>query len=408
MSEPIDKMKDTTRQSLDQELELEKLRLDAQFRVESMKADVRKVVFGTMIVGLAAAFFPFAQELAKSWFAKSVEEIRREAEFSILQEKNRLAKDLETQKFQLEASQQAASNVSARRDYLEHLADEARSERIERQIITAEFFSFLGEEKMRPQWEGFRDYLIAKQQRLNTERSQLLATVNETATSPSDRQSAAERLRQIERLQNPEDPRTNFNLSIPPASPAQSQLGRTMLQIAINEANSGVHEVRQPSRIAEYWSSIGLNITGLDRDIPWSAAFVSWVIKEAGNPHKLKLSSSHSLIWRDAKERGLTLSPTDTSPLPGDIAVRMQRESDVDSWIGGTGFAPSFSGFVHEVNADEIIVIGGNAKNSVRPTSWDRNDPRIVGFIRLPDLSAKELKRIDLGNEEPDVGHSSE
>ncbi|MEM6899814.1 MAG: hypothetical protein AAF583_08595 [Pseudomonadota bacterium] len=223
MSDSIDQDKDRTQPTIDRELELEKLRLDAQLRVEGMKSEVRKVVFGTMIVGLAAAFFPFAQELAKSWFARSVEEIRKEAEFSILQEKNRLAKELETQKFELEQNQQAASDISARRDYLERLADEARSERIERQIITAEFFSFLSEDKMRPQWEGFRDYLIAKQERLNTERAQLLATVNETATSPSERQSAVERLEQIERLQNPDDPQSSYNLTMPPNS--QNKVG---------------------------------------------------------------------------------------------------------------------------------------------------------------------------------------
>jgi len=396
-------------QQTDRELELEKLRLDAQLRVEGMKADVRKVVFGTMIVGLAVAFFPFAQELSNSWFARSVEEIRKEAEFAILQEKNRLAKELETQKFELEQSQQLASDISARREYLERLADEARSERIERQIIIAEFFSFLGEKEMRTQWEGFRDYLITKQANLNSERSQLLAKVNEAETSTSERESAEERLRQIERLQNPEQiSQTGYNLSMPADSPSQSRIGRRMLQLAINEANTGVHEVAQSDRVADYWSSLGLPYTGLDRTFPWSAAFVSWVIKQSGNPHGLQLSPTHISNWRYASEKGLTIGPDGASPVPGDIAVRTRRESDVDAWNSQDALAPGFSGFVYEVNADEIVVIGGNASHSVRPTIWHRDDPRILGFIRLPDLTTVEAGGVNFDIDETDVNDSAE
>ena len=187
-------------------LELEKLRLDAQLRVEQMKQDVRKVIFGTMIVGVAAAFFPFAQELARSLFAERIESIKTRAEFARLQEQNRLAENLATAKHGLELSKQSAADVGARRDYLEKLAKEARSDVIETQIIAAEFFSFLGEPDMRGQWVAFREYLTNKQLRLNEERRTLLAKAGSESASESEKTSATERLQQIDRLQNPAMP----------------------------------------------------------------------------------------------------------------------------------------------------------------------------------------------------------
>ncbi|MEM6899813.1 MAG: DUF2272 domain-containing protein [Pseudomonadota bacterium] len=181
-----------------------------------------------------------------------------------------------------------------------------------------------------------------------------------------------------------------------------------MLQISINEANAGVHELHQPFRVAEYWSSLGYDFTGLDRDVPWSAAFVSWVIRQSGNPHDLKLAPNHFSIWSHANEKGFSLSPTATTPVPGDIAVRMRRESDADAWNGQDGIARGFSGFVYDVNDDEIVVIGGNASHSVRPTTWDREDPRIVGFIRLPDLPAKVVDGAEVNRERTDVEQSTE
>ena len=160
---------------INSQMELEKLRLDAQLRMEKMRQDVRKVVFGTMIVGLAAAFFPFAQEFARSVFAERIASINTKAEFNRLKEQNEYQKLLETHRHNLESLKQSADTIASRSRYLEQLANEARSERIERQIIIAEFFSFLAEPDMKDQWVGFRDYLNEKQKGLNAEKGEVLA-----------------------------------------------------------------------------------------------------------------------------------------------------------------------------------------------------------------------------------------
>ena len=78
----------------DTSLELEKLKIDAELKKEEFRQGVRKVIYGTMIVGVAAALFPFAQKVAESFFAAHIEDIRRESKLEILKEENRLAKEL--------------------------------------------------------------------------------------------------------------------------------------------------------------------------------------------------------------------------------------------------------------------------------------------------------------------------
>jgi len=41
----------------------------------------------------------------------------------------------------------------------------------------------------------------------------------------------------------------------------------------------GVKEREAPERINDYWKSVGRpNLSGLDTEVPWSAAFISWDI----------------------------------------------------------------------------------------------------------------------------------
>ena len=54
-------------------------------------------------------------------------------------------------------------------------------------------------------------------------------------------------------------------------------------------------------RIGDYWrEGLGLKFDGRDRNVPWSAAFISWVIKKAGAGNKFKYSGRHSKYIRDA------------------------------------------------------------------------------------------------------------
>ena len=46
-------------------------------------------------------------------------------------------------------------------------------------------------------------------------------------------------------------------------------------------------ERRGSPRVARYWQSVGEDWSGYDCDKPWSAAFISWLMLEAGVPAQL-------------------------------------------------------------------------------------------------------------------------
>src|SRR3954469_2746191 len=50
----------------------------------------------------------------------------------------------------------------------------------------------------------------------------------------------------------------------------------------------GIKEREAPQRINDYWKSVDRpNLSGLDSEVPWSAAFISWTIESAGVPREL-------------------------------------------------------------------------------------------------------------------------
>lgn len=104
-----------------------RLNIDREIRILEIKAGIIKVVFGTSIVGVAAAFFPFAQETARAKFEHAIS----------------------TQNANIG---QAQDN----RDFLESLKHEARSRNLEERIILAEFYSHIPSDKgTRERWEKF-------------------------------------------------------------------------------------------------------------------------------------------------------------------------------------------------------------------------------------------------------------
>ncbi|MGE5151670.1 MAG: DUF2272 domain-containing protein, partial [Rhodospirillaceae bacterium] len=60
----------------------------------------------------------------------------------------------------------------------------------------------------------------------------------------------------------------------------------------------GLTEVDAPQRINDYWKSVGKPaLSGLDTEVPWSAAFISWVIQSAGVPRNLFCPDARHTIY---------------------------------------------------------------------------------------------------------------
>jgi hypothetical protein len=136
-------------------------------------------------------------------------------------------------------------------------------------------------------------------------------------------------------------------------------------------------------RIGEYWLE-GTNTPGLDgrnHEMPWSAAFISWVMKTSGAGTRFRYSTLHSVYIYQAI-RDLLQNRTsagfwcwrlnEIKPKIGDI-VCWSRQNGIDYDHQNNGNYSGHSDIVVEVLSDRVNVIGGNVGNSVtrRPLVLD-------------------------------------
>lgn len=109
----------------------------------------------------------------------------------------------------------------------------------------------------------------------------------------------------------------------------------------------------------------------------WCANFVSWIMREAGQP----LSNPNSGSWRIPGVYTLTeyyqeqgrFEPKGYSPSVGDVVLY-----DNSSWVG------QHTNIVVSVDGDTATTVGGNESGKIRVHTVDvRSDSAIVGFGRL-------------------------
>ncbi|MGD9885243.1 MAG: DUF2272 domain-containing protein, partial [Reyranella sp.] len=149
-------------------------------------------------------------------------------------------------------------------------------------------------------------------------------------------------------------------------------------------------------RVGTYWQD-GTNTNGLDgrnHDWPWSAAFISWVIRRAGAGSRFRYSTQHSVFIsqgiRDFLQQRQaasywTVRLAAVQPKVGDL-VCWARQAGVDYDHQNGGDYKGHTDLVVEVTADKVMVVGGNVGNSVtkRPLRLDGS-----GFL-LPTEQAGE------------------
>ncbi|HUD28382.1 MAG TPA: DUF2272 domain-containing protein [Novosphingobium sp.] len=133
-------------------------------------------------------------------------------------------------------------------------------------------------------------------------------------------------------------------------------------------------------RVGEYWDKINLNLDGKDRDVPWSAAFISYVVRDAGAPYAgFKFAAAHARYINDSiRRRGNGGTPFwgfrlgERKPRIGDLVCRW-RESPID--FDTAAERDSFKSHCDIVVAidslgDELLAIGGNVAHSVSVTRY--------------------------------------
>ncbi len=171
-----------------------------------------------------------------------------------------------------------------------------------------------------------------------------------------------------------------------PSFDGSTEIGLQMLELAKSELAKGIHELRNPGRVGDYWRSIGFSYDGNDDKNPWSAAFVSWLFIETKNPLDIETSAKNYRFLKSAVEKNLARFPGEYSPKPGDLIIQTrgnERNPIQEYKKGKTHPFNSSVGIILSVKDGLITVIGGNVNNSVSTWEIKTKDDRIVGFVRL-------------------------
>lgn len=125
-------------------------------------------------------------------------------------------------------------------------------------------------------------------------------------------------------------------------------------------------------RVGEYWKALGFPLTGKDSHEPWSAAFISWVMREAGMGERFSYSEWHATYIRNsifARRDGdksfayWGYRLKERAPQVGDL-VGYARQSGITYDYQPLTYS-SHTDLVVAVRPHEIDVIGGNVKDSV-------------------------------------------
>jgi len=137
-------------------------------------------------------------------------------------------------------------------------------------------------------------------------------------------------------------------------------------------------------RIVEFWKE-ALSITHIDTpeevgkgSNAWSAAFISWIMKEAGAGNKFKRDASHSVYIRDAIQKRknqifdapfIAFKIDEVTPEVGDLVCASRAEDEGKVTYDTTRQYSSHCDLVIAKRANEIDMIGGNVDNSVSKTT---------------------------------------
>lgn len=129
-------------------------------------------------------------------------------------------------------------------------------------------------------------------------------------------------------------------------------------------------------RVGDYWRALGgghANLTGKDRGVPWSAAFISWVMREAGAGSGFPYSEGHATYINQAiRNASLADAPiighklSSYAPKVGDLIGYWRGDKAITfDNARQVGWYPSHTDIVVAVANGVLFSIGGNVMHSV-------------------------------------------
>jgi len=153
------------------------------------------------------------------------------------------------------------------------------------------------------------------------------------------------------------------------------------------------------AKLQDYWRTG----TGSERHeidwpskVPWSAAFISWVMRKAGAGRAFPYSAQHAIYISAAKKNRLennnnpfkAYRTTEVTPRVGDIVCKSRAGSQATYDNIKPGMK-THCDIVIEVRPNAVVTIGGNVSNSVSRTVVRANsqgqiiDPLYFAVIRV-------------------------
>lgn len=146
-----------------------------------------------------------------------------------------------------------------------------------------------------------------------------------------------------------------------------------------NSRNGGGHESREPlaSRIGAYWRAAGHPEWDGRADKPWSGAFVSWVVKDAGiNGRDFRPAGRHAEYMKAMLDLQIAGQPgryvvkdwRDVAPKSGDLVcagTRAASHRDARALRAAADREVTHCDVVIDNRNGRLRVVGGNVSDSV-------------------------------------------
>jgi len=129
---------------------------------------------------------------------------------------------------------------------------------------------------------------------------------------------------------------------------------------------------------------------------PWSAAFISYVMKQSGID--FPANCAHINYFRTIKNNPgecQTHSISEKANIKsGDVICKCRGANcTIDYNNLPSGFAPSHCDIVISKDGNSVKAIGGNVGDSVKISNVNLNDPKLFGFISCEGLESKPGKK---------------
>lgn len=162
-------------------------------------------------------------------------------------------------------------------------------------------------------------------------------------------------------------------------------LHERIVAIARAEAAMGIEEVPPKSnqdpggRIDTYKTAVRDSRYTMKEGDAYCAAFVSWVLEQAGQPIEHDHGSGMSYVpWLQewAQEEGIYDEPEDKYiPAPGDVIITSENGERADH-----------TGIVIWAGEDSFKTVEGNYNNGVNERTWDPENTRILGYFSPEEM----------------------